>query len=201
MFQFDISNDPPTAVELKQIHADLKHKRHQQIKLSCLSDLSHTAVFLALYFFNLLSGFGTLTAIVLGTLCALLLATTMPDELGPSQLSTVALVAIGNSLAVGSILFWLMKQPLSGSIAAALTCASIVFLGATLGRRIKQVMLALENLKPMTDDDQAQHELIGLCRSFPQLAQYREQAARLLRPNLTYGELAAMRQWVRDHAR
>jgi hypothetical protein len=66
-----------------------------------------------------------------------------------------------------------------------------------LGRKIKQVMVAIEAMKPISEDETAQHELMILCRKFPDLNEYRELAARNLRPNLTYGELSAMEKWAK----
>ena len=110
----------------------------------------------------------------------------------------MALLAVGAAVAVAVILVQLLQQSLPGSLIATLLTGSIVIVGATLGRQIKEVMVAIEDLKQIGDDEQAQQELINLCRQFPPLAQYRELAASYLRPTLTYGELKAMREWAEE---
>jgi hypothetical protein len=92
-----------------------------------------------------------------------------------------------------------MHQPLTGSVLAGLLAGSIVIVGATLGRKIKQVMTLAEDLKPVTDDPLAQREINELCRKYQFLNDYCDQASRYLRPQLTYGELKAMRQWVQNN--
>jgi len=102
--------------------------------------------------------------------------------------ATVATVVVVTILSIQ------MQQPLIGSIIAGFLTASIVIVGATLGRKIKKILIASEELKSVIDDPHAQQELRALCRQFPELEEYRQQAASYLRPALTYGELQAMRE-------
>ena len=90
------------------------------------------------------------------------------------------------------------NNPLTGSIIAGLLTASIVVVGATLGQKIKKVLVSSEELKSIVDDPHAQKELKALCQQFPALEEYRQQAASYLRPTLTYGELKAMRKWQQE---
>ncbi len=113
----------------------------------------------------------------------------------------MAVIAVGAAVAVALILIQAMHQPIPGSLIATLLTGSIVIVGATLGRRIKAVMVAIEDLKQIIEDDHAQQELANLCQQFPPLEDYREQAASYLRPTLTYGELKAMRSWAEKAAK
>ncbi len=107
-------------------------------------------------------------------------------------------VAIGAGILIFCTLHITMETSILGSIVAAVIGLSIVIVGATLGRNVKVVTKALENMKTFQDDEDAQHELIRLCHEHPELEEYRELAAQNLRPHLTYGELSAMRQWSKN---
>ncbi len=198
MFQFDLSQEPLTTPELKTEQQKLKVIRKQQIKYSCISDVFHTFIFIALYFGQMLSGTAVMVAVAISTVSALILAMTNRRSRKASDRITMAILAVGAAVAVAVILIQMLQQPLPGSLIAILLTGSIVIVGATLGRQIKEVMVAIEDLKQIGDDERAQQELVSLCRQFPPLAQYREQAASYLRPTLTYGELKAMRNWTEE---
>ena len=196
MFQFDLTQEPLTNPELKTEQQKLKVIRKQQIKYSCISDVFHTFIFIALYFGQMLSGTAVMVAVAISTVSALILAMSNRHILKAFDRITMAIIAVGAALAVAVILIQMLQQPLPGSLIATLLTGSIVIVGATLGRQIKEVMVVIEDLKQIGDDERAQQELLNLCRQFPPLAQYREQAASYLRPTLTYGELKAMRKWT-----
>ena len=198
MFQFDLSQEPLTNLELKTEQQKLKVIRKQQIKYSCISDVFHTFIFIALYFGQMLSGTAVMVAVAISTVSALILAMSRRRIRKTSDRITMAILAVGAAVAVAVILIQMLQQPLPGSLIAILLTGSIVIVGATLGRQIKEVMVAIEDLKQIGDDEQAQQELVSLCRQFPPLAQYREQATSYLRPTLTYGELKAMRNWSEE---
>ncbi len=198
MYQFDLTQEPLTNLELKTERENLKVIRKEQIKYSCISDVSHSFIFIALYFNQILSGSAVLAAIGLSTICALGVATVTRK---PSKLSNriaVSIIAVGAAAAVAIILVIMMKQPLSGSLIAGLLTGSIIVVGGTLGRKIKNVLIAIEDLKSISDDVHAQQELAALCQQFSKLADYRELATSYLRPTLTYGELKAMRNWTEE---
>ncbi len=201
MFQFDLNQEPLTNQELKTEQQKLKAIRKEHIKYSCISDVFHTFIFIDLYFGQMLSGTAVMVAVAISTVCALVLATATRRILKPTDCMTMAVIAVGAAVAVALILIQAMHQPISGSLIATLLTGSIVIVGATLGRRIKAVMVAIEDLKQIIEDDHAQQELANLCQQFPPLEDYREQAASYLRPTLTYGELKAMRSWAEKAAK
>jgi hypothetical protein len=135
----------------------------------------------------------------LSTVCAIILATATRNTLNRGDIFSAAIIATATAVAVVFILHLTMHQPLTGSVLAGLLAGSIVIVGATLGRKIKQVMTLAEDLKPVTDDPLAQREINELCRKHQFLNDYCDQASRYLRPQLTYGELKAMRQWVQSN--
>jgi hypothetical protein len=194
-FHFAIDTDPLTTGELNAELDKLKQIRKTQIKQSCISDVLHAFVFIALYFYQMLSGYAVLAAVGISTVPAILLATLLRNPLSLKDFFVITMMALGGSSATLLVLWQVMLQPLPGSLIAACATASIVVVGATLGRNIKQVMSAIEELKPISNDEAAVNELRALCGQYPELEQYRSAAAQNLRPHLTYGELAAMRQW------
>ena len=196
MFQFDLTREALTNFELKEEQNKVKAARKEQIKYSCISDVFHAFIFIAIYFGHLLSGYAIMAAVGLGTTCAIVLATTTRNKLNRSDIFSASIIAVGAGVAVAFILQLTMQQPLLGSVLAGILVGSIVIIGATLGRKIKWVMTLTEDLKPVAEDPYAQQEIADLCRKHPFLAEYRDQAARYLRPHLTYGELKAMRQWA-----
>ena len=200
MFQFDLNREPLTSVELKEEQNKVKGMRKELIKYSCISDVFHAFLFIALYFSQMLSGYAIMAAVGLSTVCAIILATATKSRLNRSEIFSATIIAAATAVAVIFILNLTMHQPLSGSIFAGLLAGSIVVVGATLGRKIKQIMTLAEELKPVIEDLQAQNEIANLCRKHPFLNNYREQAASYLRPQLTYGELKAMRHWVLNNS-
>jgi len=199
MFQFDLTQEPLTDRELKEEQKKVKEKRKELIKYSCISDVFHAFIFIAIYFAQMLSGYAIMAAVGLSTVCAIILATATRSKLNRGDIFSAVIIAIATAIAVVFILQLAMHQPLAGSVLAGLLAGSIVIVGATLGRKIKQVMTLAEDLKPVTDDLQAQHEIAKLCHKHQILSDYCDQASRYLRPQLTYGELKAMRQWVSDN--
>lgn len=199
MFQFDLTQEPLTNVELKELQKKAKASRKELIKYSCISDVFHAFIYIALYFSQMLSGYAILAAVGLSTVCAIIIATATRSKLDRGDILSAIIIAFGAASAVVFILHLTMHQPLSGSIIAGILSGSIVIVGATLGRKIKQVMTLAEDLKPIIDDTLAQRELSDLCRKHPALSDYREQASRYLRPQLTYGELKKMRDYARSN--
>jgi len=196
MYTFDLTHEPLTNLELKTEQEKVKAIRKEQVKYSCISDIFHAFIFIALYFGQMLSGYAVAVAIAISTVCALILAMTTKQNFKPTNLIVTAIIALTAALTVIFILTQTMQQPFTGALIAGLLTGSIVIVGATLGRKIKKVMVIIEELKPMIDDTNAQQELAKLCQQCPFLADYREQASRYLRPHLTYGELYAMRKWA-----
>ncbi len=198
IYQFDLTQEPLTNLELKTEREKLKIIRKEQIKYSCISDVLHTFIFIALYFGQVLSGYAVLVAVGISTGCALIVATATRSPSKPTNSIAMLLSAIGAATTVAVLLTIQMQQPLTGSIIAGLLTASIVVVGATLGQKIKKVLVSSEELKSIIDDPHAQQELKALCQKFPALEEYRQQAASYLRPTLTYGELKAMRKWQQE---
>ena len=195
MFQFDITQEPLSYQELKEKLATLKEVRKVQIKYSCISDVFHAFIFIALYFNHFLSGYAVLVAVGLSTVVAIILATTRRENLQLADKIAISSLSLGVTVATTLILIMAMKETLTGALVAGLASGSIVVIGATLGQKIKRVMSAIEEMKPILEDGIARQELMTLCRQFPKLDAYRESAAQNLRPHLTYGELSAMRKW------
>jgi len=195
-YHFAINSEPLTTPELNAELGRLKQIRKTQIKQSCISDVLHAFVFIALYFYQALSGYAVLVAVGISTVLAILLATLLRNSLSLKDYLLVATMALGGSGATLLVLWQIMEQQLPGSLIAACCAASIVVVGATLGRNIKQVMLAIEEMKPISNDETAVNELRALCAQYPELEAYRSAAAQNLRPHLTYAELATMRAWI-----
>ena len=147
MFQFDLSQEPLTNLELKTELQKLKVIRKQQIKHSCVSDVFHTFIFISLYFGQMLTSTAVMVAVAISTVSALILAMTNRHILKVSDRIIMAILAVGAAVAVAIILIQLLQQPLPGSLIATLLTGSIVIVGATLGRQIKEVMVAIEDLK------------------------------------------------------
>ncbi len=196
MFEFDLNQEPLTNLELIAEQKKVKAIRKQQIKYSCISDVSHAFVFIALYLNQALTGYAIAVAIAISTVCAMVVAMAGKHALKVTDKISIGVITIVATLATGLILSLVMRQQFLGTIIASLLTGSIVIVGATLGRKIKKVMVAVEELKPIIEDEYSLQELAILCRHFPFLADYRELASHYLRPHLTYGELNAMRQWA-----
>ena len=195
MFYFDLAGEPLTNLELKNELQLLKTQRKVQIKYSCISDVLHAFVFIALYFGSFLSGYAVLGAVSISSVIALFLVLTGRKNLKVSNRIAITALTVMTTSATIIILVMVLKQPLYATIVAGLATGSIVIVGATLGRQVKMVMVAIEEMKPIIDDELGKQEIIALCREFPELDAYRETARQNLRPHLTYGELKAMREW------
>ena len=200
MFHFDLEKEPLTNLELKAELQRFKDMRKVQIKYSCISDVLHAFIFIALYFNHFLSGYAILVAVALSTVVALLLATVVRQSLVVTDLLTIGMFSVGTTFVTGIVLIKIMNEPYPGSLIAALAAGSIVIVGATLGRKIKKVLTSIESMKPIIDDDLSSQKLMALCHKFPELDKYRQSAAQYLRPHLTYGELAAMEKWAKSSA-
>ncbi|MEE4253151.1 MAG: hypothetical protein V2I50_03805 [Desulfuromusa sp.] len=200
MFHFDLEKEPLTNLELKAELQRFKDMRKVQIKYSCISDVLHAFIFIALYFNHFLSGYAILIAVALSTVVALLLATVVRQSLIVTDLLTIGMFSVGTTFVTGIVLIKIMNEPYPGSLIAALAAGSIVIVGATLGRKIKKVLTSIESMKPIIDDDLSSQKLMALCHKFPELDKYRQSAAQYLRPHLTYGELAAMEKWAKSSA-
>jgi hypothetical protein len=198
MFDFTPHTEPPTAYDLKQIRLDLLLQRKQLLKLCGISDISHILLFALIYFFNILSGRGVVGVLIFSSTIALVIAakTKAPlHRVGVLQTSIATCAVMTGSYV---FLTWGIQQPLLGTLLATLGSGSIVFLGSILGSRAKAVFRSLENLESISEDAQAQQELQLLSHRFIEINNYRQQARDNLRPNLTYGELKAMKQWARQ---
>ncbi len=197
---FDLSQPPPSHRELAQEKTRLLLLKKQQVKWSVMLDASHGLVLLGIYYFKMLSGYGLLLAVGLATATAILLAGGFKKRLQTIDIISVAGISLVATLAVAGILYGWMTEPLTGSLLTGSVAGSIVFVGALLGRKVLQVFQGLENLKSLAENDQAVQEMLSLCRQQPALEAYRQQALEILRPNLTFGELQAMRDWVNSHS-
>ena len=196
MLNIDLSQEPLTFQELHTELELLKKLRKAQIKYSCISDVAHAFVFISLYFSHFLRGYSVLIAVAMSTVVAVIMATMIRQSLRLTDWIIISAFSLGTACATTLVLFSMMQEELGGSLVAGIAAGSIVIVGATLGRKIKQVMLTIDGLKPITEDEQARNELASLCRQYPELEEYRQQAALNLRPNLTYLELQAMRNWA-----
>ncbi len=199
MYSFDLQNEPPTTRELETIADELKSRRRQLVKKSCIADGIHGLILLILYFGDFLSGGALVVTLILSLIVAVVLATATREKLYLSDLLAIAVTSVGTVGGVVAILTVGMSQPLGAATVAGLTAGSIVVSGTRLGRELKKVMVAIEELKPVLADDEACQAVQLLCQCYPELQQYRQQAAQNLRPHLTYGELAAMQRWHDRH--
>ena len=166
---------------------------------SCISDGIHILLLLLLYFGNFLSGPAILVLIALSLVIAIILATSTRELLFFSDLIAIAITIITTAAAATLLLAISMNQPWGASIVAGLLAGTIVTSGTILGRALKKIMFAIEQLKSIPDDDPVIDEVNIFCQRYPDLRHYREQASRNLRPHLTYGELFAMRDWHQQH--
>lgn len=197
MFAFDIEQPPPTRQELDAEKQQLLVQKRQLIRNSFISDGVHCSALLCLYLTDMLSGFGLLAVIGLGTVIAVVLATTLKDRLRTADLLTVGFVAVAAAFAVGGMVHGLPDEPGAGSILAGLITGSIVFTSSLIGRQMLQVFNGLESLRSLVEFDDAEQQMLQLCRENPLLENYRRQALEILRPNLTLGELQSMKKWVK----
>lgn len=193
---YDISLPPPTRQQLAAEKSRLSQLKKQQIKASIISDCCHGLIFLSLYLTNQLSGTGLFLAIILATSVAIALASASKKPLTTTGLAITALVALltFGVVATGSV--WFFQESLLGGILSGLASGSLVTAGAIIGRKFFHVITGLDYLKNVAEDEIALNELQMLCREHPELDGYRRQAQDVLRPNLNFGELQAMRDRV-----
>jgi len=199
MHRFDLTLDPPTSQELDSALAELKKQRSKLMIRSCISDGIHIVLLLLLYFGNFLSGPALLVLISLSLVIAIILATATRESLFFSDLIAIAVTIVTTATAATLILAITMNQPWGAAIVAGLLAGTIVTAGTVLGRALKKIIFAIEQLKLIPADDPLLEELGIFCQRYPVVRHYREQASRNLRPHLTYGELFAMRDWHQRH--
>lgn len=195
MYSFDLTLDPPTSKELGYVMSELKQHRRKLMIRSSISDGIHILLLLLLYFSNFLSGPAILVLVALSLVIAIILATSTRESLFFSDLVAIAVTIVTTAAATTLLLAISMNQPWGASIIAGLLAGTIVTSGTILGRELKKIMFAVEQLKSIPDDDPVIDEVNIFCQRYPDLRHYREQASRNLRPHLTYGELFAMRDW------
>ncbi|MDT8420384.1 MAG: hypothetical protein RQ754_08130 [Desulfuromonadales bacterium] len=193
---FDLDHAPPTRLEIQNERDRLQGLRRQFLRSGLLSDGLHGMILFALYFSGLLPGSGFLTAVLLGTVIAITLATGSGAKLVESGRLVFVLILMAAAASTGTFTVVYFGERLLGGALAAVATFSIVLTGATLGGRIMQVLAALEALEQIDEDHPAFQELNALCRDHAELGAYRSQARDILRPFLTFGELQAMRTWV-----
>ncbi len=162
---------------------------------SVISDGIHLLLLLLFYFGNFLSGPAVLVIIALSLVVAIVLAASTRESLLFSDLIAIAFTIVFTAISVVLVLAIAMHQPWGASMMAGLLATTIVTSGTILGRALKKIIFAVEQLKPIPIDDPVLEELTALCQRYPALQHYREQAARNLRPHLVYGELFAMHDW------
>lgn len=196
MLTFDINQSPPTRHEIDEEEKRLSAFKKQLIRQSIISDCCHGGALLLLYWQEIISGYGLLAIIGLGTLLAVILATTM-KRLRAADLMTVAFVAIAAAFAVGGTVQGLPGGSVLGSVLSGVITGSIIMFSTLIGRMMLRVFNGLEALKSLADHEGAEQEMLQLCRQYPHLEEYRQQAREILRPNLTFGELQAMRESVK----
>ncbi len=196
MLDYDISQPPPTRQELDAEKFQLTVLKKQQIKASIISDGCHGISLLILYLSDLLSGYGLLVAVISATTVAVALASSSRKQLDSSDVAVVALASLATVVSVAAISVWILQDMLIGGALAGLLSGSIVTAGAVIGRKFFHVFIGLEQLKNVAEDELASRELQTLCQNHPELNDYRQQALDILRPNLNFGELQAMRDWV-----
>ena len=196
--EFDLTLDPPTRQEIQAEQDRFKKQRKQALRSGLISDGLHALVLFSLYFAGLFSGTAFLIAVLLGTSIAIILATGTRKKLAGSDHIALLVIVLCSCFTVGYIMVWYFKEPVSGGVIAGLATGSIITTGSLLGRKIMQVLSALELLELIDDDHPALHELLTLCRDNPELEEYRQHARDILRPFLTFGELKAMQKWVAD---
>lgn len=196
MIDFDVTGEPLSTPELQIAVQEIKSARKQLVKYSCISDVLHAFVFIALYFSGSLGGLAILTAVGISTLVAVAMALVRDKGALTTGLFFATVISVITAGAIYATLTTYCTSALPGTSMASLLGASIVIIGSTLGRQVKRVLIALEETKSIVDDQVAVQELADLCRAHETLSTYRERAVMNLRPHLTYGELKAMREWA-----
>lgn len=196
MLIFDLDDAPPTRQEIQAEQERLLALRKQSFRSGLISDGLHGLVLFALYFADILPGVGFLAAVLLGTIISIILATGTSKRLASTDKLSLVLIIFGAAAAVGFVTVGYFGKELLGGILAGLATGSIIATGSILGRKIMQVLTALEALELIDEEHPAHRELSKLCRTYPKLDDYRQQARDILRPFLTFGELKAMQKWV-----
>lgn len=197
MLTFDIKQSPPTRQELDAEKQRLILFKKQLIRQSFFSDGIHGGVLLLLYLSDLLTGYGLMAVIGLGTVIAVVLATSL-KKLKAADLMTVAFVAVATGFAVGGTVYGFPDETVIGSVLAGLITGSIIMFSTLIGRWLLRVFSGLDQLQMLVDHEGAEQEMLQLCREHPLLEEYRQQALQILRPNLTVGELQSMRDWAKQ---
>lgn len=198
MLVFDLEGEPPTRQDIATERERLQHLRRRAFRSGLISDGVHALILLSLYAAGVVSGRAFIIAVLVGTVLAMVLATGTGARLAANERILFLCITIMAGLVVGVLLSGYFSEPLPGGIIAGLATATITATGSLLGRRILQVLSSLEDLEPIEAEHPASMELATLCREYPQLAAYREQARDILRPFLTFGELKMMQVWARD---
>lgn len=199
MLSFDIKQPPPTRQELDAEKLRLEDLKKRLVKQSLISDGCHGLALAGLYFSNMLTGYGLLAIICAGTAIALVLAATLKNLLSQAGLTTVVTVAAIAALVVAGTVHGLQLGSTLGSYLSAVLTASIILFSTQIGRQLLPAFNGLEMLKSLAEREDAVQELLLLCRDYPQFEDYRQQAKLILRPNLTFGELQAMRDAVKQN--
>lgn len=194
--EFNLTIDPPTRQEIQAEQERLKMQRKQALKSGLVSDGLHALILFSLYFAGVFSGTAFLVAVLLGTVISMVLATGTRKKLAGSDRVALLVIVVCSCLAVGWITVWYFNEPVTGGVVAGLAIGSIIITGSLLGRKIMQVLSSLELLELIDEDHPAHQELLTLCRDYPELDEYRQNARDILRPFLTFGELKAMQKWV-----
>ena len=101
------------------------------------------------------------------------------------------------AFAVGGTVKGLPGGTALGSVLSALITGSIIMFSTLIGRMMLRVFTGLDDLRSLAEQEEAEQEMLQLCRDYPHLEDYRQQARDILRPNLTFGELKAMRESVK----
>lgn len=201
MLEFDLEQSPPTRQEILAEQQRLKEQRKQLLKSGLISDGLHALILFSLYFADLLSGTAFIIAVLVGTVIAITLATGTRSRLVGSDRLALSLVVVSAALAVVGLTVSYFKEPVADGIVAGLATASIILTGSLLGRKIMQVLASLEALETIDAEHPAHQQLMELCRTYPELEDYRQQARDILRPFLTFGELKSMQEWVKKGKR
>lgn len=195
MHFFNLDHGPPTRQDIKGEQERLKALKKQSLRSGLISDGLHALILFSLYFTDVISGTGLIIAVLVGTVIAIVLATGTRTTLAPTDRLSLMAIMFCAGAAVGAITVLYFSESMLGGIVASAAAASIIATGSLLGRKIMQVLTALELLEAIDEEHPAYQELQNLCREYPELDGYRQQARDILRPFLTFGELKAMQRW------
>ena len=115
-----------------------------------------------LYFTDIISGYGLLAILGLGTVIAVILASSL-QKLRAADLMTVAFVAVAAAFAVGGTVQGLPGGSVLGSVLAALITGSIIMFSTLIGRMMLRVFNGLEDLKSLAEFEDYEQEMLQLC--------------------------------------